>query len=559
MSYPKILYIEIDEEITSIVDRVKRCRQKKIHLSIPRKSAIFQSLINLQILNRKAQDLTKKIIIVTNDKIGAKLSLKTGFETIKKIKITAKDTKNNNKNIHPIKAKNNLNNSEKPFIRKSKKSNLKEILTINKKKKKNRLKNEINHSNLLRQKPSHKSILLFIVISISLFAFIIYIALPGCNIYIRPRSEVIEQPVNVTLSQIEPNNNYTRTDSKHVILAHPIETVFERTIVFNTISEDFFGKNAIGKIVIINSSKKEWPLKDKTQFESPDGIIFRTQDWITVPPKINDKNGTIEVEVIADTYDTQNKQVGERGNIKPSKFTIRKLSSYNQQIIWGESKTNMTGGTSIFKKVIKEEDIEIAKKEVETELKSIAIEYLNNYLNDTNNLQKTNLVILNDNNYIKKEILEIRVPENIIGQEKDKFEVFAKIHIESLAFDNKLFVDMLKRELKSRVHPDMKLREDLISTDSIEYKVIDENKSLKQLKLSVTIKGIQEYIIEPTSESGERFVNKIKNEIKGMSILGAEKYISNLPKVAEVEISVWPFWASKIPNVSENINIKLKK
>jgi hypothetical protein len=151
------------------------------------------------------------------------------------------------------------------------------------------------------------------------------------------------------------------------------------------------------------------------------------------------------------------------------------------------------------------------------------------------------------------------IPENIIGQDLEKFEIYTKMKVKSIAFNYDLFLDILKRDLKSRVHPDMQLREDLIADDAIVYKVIDENKNLKQLKLSVSIKGVQEYSIEPTSESGVRFSNKIKNKVSGLSITEAENFIDNLPEVAEAEIVIWPFWSSTLPKLSENINIRLKQ
>ncbi len=49
----KIVYIEVDEEITSVYDRVKRFRQNEIYLVVPRKAILFQSAVNLQILKSK--------------------------------------------------------------------------------------------------------------------------------------------------------------------------------------------------------------------------------------------------------------------------------------------------------------------------------------------------------------------------------------------------------------------------------------------------------------------------------------------------------------------------
>ena len=41
--------------------------------------------------------------------------------------------------------------------------------------------------------------------------------------------------------------------------------------------QEFTGKNAKGKITITNRAMQEWALRNKTQFQTPDGIIFRIQ------------------------------------------------------------------------------------------------------------------------------------------------------------------------------------------------------------------------------------------------------------------------------------------
>ena len=53
----KILYIEIDDEVTSIYDKLVKLKYKNIYLVVPQRAVIFQSAINLKILKRKAEDL----------------------------------------------------------------------------------------------------------------------------------------------------------------------------------------------------------------------------------------------------------------------------------------------------------------------------------------------------------------------------------------------------------------------------------------------------------------------------------------------------------------------
>lgn len=65
--------------------------------------------------------------------------------------------------------------------------------------------------------------------------------------------------------------------------------------------------NAIGRVIIYNELPIEQALKPFTRFITEDGIVFKTESWINVPPsrKINDitEIGSVEVLLKADPND----------------------------------------------------------------------------------------------------------------------------------------------------------------------------------------------------------------------------------------------------------------
>ncbi len=72
-------YIDIDEEITSIVERLKKAKAKELVIVVPKRALLIQSIINLKLLKKEADKLKKEIIIVTQDKLGKMLIEKTGI------------------------------------------------------------------------------------------------------------------------------------------------------------------------------------------------------------------------------------------------------------------------------------------------------------------------------------------------------------------------------------------------------------------------------------------------------------------------------------------------
>jgi len=70
----EILYLEADEEITSVVDKLKGLEADSVGLVAPKGSTIVQSLVSLKLLQKQAKQLGKEISIVTSDEVGQNLA-----------------------------------------------------------------------------------------------------------------------------------------------------------------------------------------------------------------------------------------------------------------------------------------------------------------------------------------------------------------------------------------------------------------------------------------------------------------------------------------------------
>src|SRR3989344_7021202 len=77
----KPIYLEPDEEITSIIDRLSKVEDSKIAVVVPKNSTMFQSLVNLKLLARQAPKLGKEVAIISNKKVGSRLAHQVGLET----------------------------------------------------------------------------------------------------------------------------------------------------------------------------------------------------------------------------------------------------------------------------------------------------------------------------------------------------------------------------------------------------------------------------------------------------------------------------------------------
>lgn len=98
----KTLYIDVDEEITSIIDRVRKSSASEVIIVAPKQALLLQSLVNLKLLKKEADRREKKIIIVTQDKTGKKLIEKAGIAVQKKFDESAMEHKDQSGDVAQI-------------------------------------------------------------------------------------------------------------------------------------------------------------------------------------------------------------------------------------------------------------------------------------------------------------------------------------------------------------------------------------------------------------------------------------------------------------------------
>ena len=75
----KAVYIESDEEVTSVIDRLHALEEKRIALVVPAGAVLLASNVNIRLLKEESEDLDKDIAIVTTDPAGRTVASQVGF------------------------------------------------------------------------------------------------------------------------------------------------------------------------------------------------------------------------------------------------------------------------------------------------------------------------------------------------------------------------------------------------------------------------------------------------------------------------------------------------
>ena len=61
------IYIDVDDEITGIIDKVRSSKHKIVALVLPKRSTVFQSIVNMKLLKRKADSADKNLVLITSE------------------------------------------------------------------------------------------------------------------------------------------------------------------------------------------------------------------------------------------------------------------------------------------------------------------------------------------------------------------------------------------------------------------------------------------------------------------------------------------------------------
>jgi len=78
---PQTFYIESDEEIISVIGRLRKSSAEENIFVFPKRALVLQSIINLRLFQREAEKLGKKITVISQDEVGRMLAEKAGIET----------------------------------------------------------------------------------------------------------------------------------------------------------------------------------------------------------------------------------------------------------------------------------------------------------------------------------------------------------------------------------------------------------------------------------------------------------------------------------------------
>ncbi len=77
------LYIDVDDEITSVIDKVTTSKNRIIAVVLPKRATVFQSIVNMKLLKKAAQSASKNMVLITSDPAVMPIAAVAGLHVAK--------------------------------------------------------------------------------------------------------------------------------------------------------------------------------------------------------------------------------------------------------------------------------------------------------------------------------------------------------------------------------------------------------------------------------------------------------------------------------------------
>lgn len=584
-------YIDLDEEVNSVISRIKKSNSKYNILVIAQGALLMQSSVSLKLIKREADTLEKKVMIVTKDEQAAIIAKKIGFPVKKSLEelgesrsdllankeniaVAQRSTQNVESNspesIHIDNKKNRLTNlGAESFISNSEiiknqeiregtmnylsknnlsgsqtgvhslnnkypeiyaKDSFKDLFTQSVESEEVKGKEKISTNKILK-------FLWFFVLVIGLLSLGIgaYFFLPSAEVKVFP----IKKNNNITLKLDVSENSINSQDDNIALKTKLIEEESVLSLTFSaTGQKGDSNQKAKGNITIYNEfSETSQILVATTRFLSNDNKLFRLLETVTVPGMtvIDGKieAGKVEAAIVAD-------EAGSDFNIKEASFTIPGLKGspkYDKFYAKLSQETKGGGNSESSLKTVAKSDIESAKFKTENQLKDQLRESVKNKIGGDNLLL---------DNAIAYEVVDFSIfPEE--GSVTESFEYQVKMKTKALIFSTK----EMDEKITDFINVNVAQKDIAMELTSFEknYGNADVDFSKKTIKMTLSVNAKLRSKIDK---------DKISNSLAGKNKVDMAEIISNYPEISRIEAVISPnFVSNSFPRYPSKIKVEI--
>ncbi len=297
-----------------------------------------------------------------------------------------------------------------------------------------------------------------------------------------------------------------------------VEQTSTRDIPVSTLR--FEEGKAEGTVRITNRYNRNQPLVATTRLLSPEGVLFRTTEPVTVPV-----GGSVDVHVVADTP-------GASGDIAPTTFILPGLWAGIQDKITGASTEPMRGGKRAVSEVSQEQKKSVEQEEA-LKLKDAVL---------TSERSKK----ADDREVVIAALESVRSTSEVVNETTMRLTITANIAVAH--FDPQPLEEPLKRSLNNAI-PSPYVFGGVDQSKPFEYSLKQFNIAKKTAQFAIT--AVAWAVASPDS------VPLAKEQFLGLRSTDIDTLAKNFKDVETISVQISPFWMRTIPRRADRVTLDI--
>ncbi len=557
------LYLEVDEDITSAIDKLSKAPAGSVQIVVPKRSTMLQSIINLKLLKKAAESGGKELVLVTGDRIASDLAARVGLAVAPSI--GAKAVLTESKMPEALSSNEEIieeNDPEPPKIpdepkaKPAKKPLLKRLpvsdglppapaaaaLT------EPGAEAAADSSAALAPTSDKKSgpkVPNFHALQRRVLWVAIAVVLVGGYIgamYLFTSAKVTLYAAGTKVSidttfSVDPALKTTDT-AKSVLAGQTVTVSKDLSGPFVPTGKQDAGTKASGTITAYNEyDTNSHALVAGTRFQAPDGKIFHTRADASVPGAVPGLvNGHLTLTPgKSDPIAVDADQNGDSFNEAPAKYTIPGYSGDMQAKIYGQG-VQMSGGTTKTVTIV-------AQSDVDTQKAALLAKDKDNATRDLAGKVPSGYVALTAS---QATAVSNIAPSPAVGSPGDTATLTIHVTYTELSVKKTDYSDLIMAQEQKQVGSGNQIYDDGLSAAQVTASDKDSA-------------GRQPFHFTTEAYGGAKLdKTELANKLKGMRYGDAANTAGGLPGVSRAEISIQPVWASKMPSRPGNISITIQ-
>ena len=526
------IYVDVEEEITGIVSKVQKSPKDIVALVLPKRASVLQSVVNMKLLKRSAQQAGKKVVLITSESrllplagavgmfVASNLTSKPYIPPSPNSDLAIASNEPEGISIDPDTpvaelapdAKFAGDNADGIEI-----DNTKPAVTPPAgKTKASKGKSKIPSFSKFRKRLIFGGLALVALIVFLVWAFAFA---PKAQVTVRANTK--ELPLNIELRANKQAGEANPAEKVVRAIDEKLEKEDSETV--EATGEKNNGNKASGKVNLRNCSSKTGKVNiPKGTGVSSGELTFLTTESVSLSPSTFYGDGTCatsqteEVSVIAN-------EPGEKYNVSSQSYNVNGYSGVS-----GDGSA-MTGGTDKKVKVVSETDIKKAKERLNSK-QNTAEDEIRDKLTQGGFTPVESSFDAGQQKY---------TVNPSVGSEADQVTVTSKTTYTMLGINTDDIKKVIEEEVKNQ-------------EDGMNQSILSDGLNTANFEILSESDDQAIVTMETTVVSGPDVDEEaIKSQIVGKKDGESEDILNNISGFSDADVKISPFWVSKIPKASK--------